>query len=111
MKRNLLTAAAALFLLLAGTGLMAENPEALVPTSGDQEVQALEACPAPEAEAVVVEDGAAIEAFGTDFGESLTPKPVAAWCPYNQPCLGGFFCEEFRDCPEPSCIGGICRYE
>lgn len=64
-----------------------------------------------EAEPAPAEEPDAIEDFGKDFGELLVPKSIPAYCPHNEPCLGGFFCEEFQKCPVPSCVNGKCQYE
>jgi hypothetical protein len=98
----LLTAAAVC--LLAVFPALADAPAAPAAEPPSETREALlgqegGACVLPATEAVVEMPDAAL----------LPVEPIPAWCPHDEPCPHGF-CLNYQDCPEPSCVGGICRY-
>ncbi len=102
-----------LILLAVAALLLAAAPGVAAPAAGDETLLcaatgALEPAQVLPAEETEAEGEALLPTEALLPAEELVPKPVPAWCPYNEPCT--FFCLDYQDCPPPECINGICVY-
>lgn len=102
----------ALVALLCAPVLMAAPADADLPTAPAIEAEGPQLSSAAEGqEAPAAQEPAEIEDFGKNFGDLLPRDTMPAFCPHNQPCIGGMFCPEYQKCAIPTCVSGKCVYE